>query len=78
VQEAVDAPRIHHQWLPDTLRHEKYALASDLIVHLKQLGHRSGPPEDYSTEAHAIMVDQVGKMYLGAADPRYEGKAVGY
>ena len=40
-QEAVDAPRFHHQWLPDVIRYERYGLASDVRALLEGRGHRS-------------------------------------
>ncbi len=38
-QEAVDAPRIHHQWLPDTVYAEPFALSADTLAVLKGMGH---------------------------------------
>ena len=38
IQEAVSAPRIHHQWLPDVLRYEDFALAADVVHNLEQRG----------------------------------------
>ena len=38
-QEAVDAPRIHHQWLPDTVYAEPFALSADTLAILKGMGH---------------------------------------
>jgi len=38
-QEAVDAPRIHHQWLPDTVYAEPFALSADTQAALKGMGH---------------------------------------
>ncbi|OZB02626.1 MAG: hypothetical protein B7X67_19595 [Rhizobiales bacterium 39-66-18] len=40
LQEAVDAPRIHHQWLPDVLFAEPYALSPDTIRLLVEKGHK--------------------------------------
>ncbi|MGK9165259.1 gamma-glutamyltransferase [Inquilinus limosus] len=39
-QEAVDAPRIHHQWLPDEIFAEPYALSPDTVKLLEQMGHK--------------------------------------
>jgi gamma-glutamyltranspeptidase/glutathione hydrolase len=39
VQEAVDAGRFHHQWLPDRIRYERYGLGSDTLALLKSYGH---------------------------------------
>ena len=38
-QEAVDAGRIHHQWLPDRLSVERYGVSADTIAKLKAMGH---------------------------------------
>ena len=40
LQEAVDAPRIHHQWLPDTLAAEPFALSADTAAALTRMGYR--------------------------------------
>ena len=40
VQEAVDAPRIHHQWLPDVIYAEPYALSADTVRVLEARGHK--------------------------------------
>ena len=38
-QEAVDAGRIHHQWLPDRISYEEYAFSPDTIALLQKMGH---------------------------------------
>ena len=43
LQEAVDAPRIHHQWLPDTLAAEPFALSADTTTALTRMGYRVVP-----------------------------------
>src|SRR6185503_12015588 len=39
VQEAVDAPRVHHQWLPDRIQHERLGLSPDTLALLRARGH---------------------------------------
>jgi gamma-glutamyltranspeptidase/glutathione hydrolase len=39
IQEAVDAPRLHHQWLPDQIATEPYALSPDTVRILRSMGH---------------------------------------
>jgi gamma-glutamyltranspeptidase/glutathione hydrolase len=39
-QEAVDAPRMHHQWLPDEVYAEPYSLSPDTVKLLEQMGHK--------------------------------------
>ena len=38
-QEAIDAPRFHHQWLPDRIDYEKYGLSPDTTAELERRGH---------------------------------------
>ncbi len=45
LQEAVDAPRIHHQWLPDTLAAEPFALSADTSAALTRMGYHIVPLE---------------------------------
>ena len=45
LQEAVDAPRIHHQWLPDTLAAEPFALSADTVSALTKMGYSVVPLE---------------------------------
>ncbi len=40
IQEAVNAPRIHHQWLPDQISAETRALSADTLVNLEAVGHK--------------------------------------
>ncbi|MFT2214472.1 gamma-glutamyltransferase [Rhizobium giardinii] len=39
IQEAIDAPRIHHQWLPDKVYMEPYSLSADTLKRLTEMGH---------------------------------------
>ena len=78
IQQAVDAPRVHHQWLPDEIKLEPFAAPMDVKNNLLILGHQLKESNGYSTEAHAILVDLNERVYLGAADSRFQGKAVGY
>jgi gamma-glutamyltranspeptidase/glutathione hydrolase len=49
LQEAVDAPRIHHQWLPDTLAAEPFALSADTASALMRMGYHLVPLEIWGT-----------------------------
>ena len=76
LQEAVDAPRFHHQWLPDRLDHEVRAFPADVAAALRARGHTLAPRAPIGNVA-AIGLDEDG-AWLGAADPRGEGVAAGY
>jgi len=76
IQEAVNAPKVHHEWKPDELRIEK-GISPDTVKILKEMGHNvvlRGP----MGAATSIMIDSVTGMRYGAADPRRDGLALGY
>ncbi|MCC6588304.1 MAG: gamma-glutamyltransferase [Bryobacterales bacterium] len=74
IQDAIDAPRIHHQWQPDKLMMER-GFSPDTIDLLKQRGHTIDSIANVAL-VEAILID---KGYLqGATDGRANGKAVGY
>lgn len=83
IQEAVNAPRFHNQWLPDVLYVERW-FSPDTIQALKKMGYhvqvglREGGDEGYWSDAECIAVDPKTGERLGAPDGRNNGKAVGY
>jgi gamma-glutamyltranspeptidase/glutathione hydrolase len=78
IQQAIDFPRIHHQWLPDELVFEPYGLSGDTQKVLVSLGHRLARPR-YLGDAEGIMIDGKTGWRLGATDPRRsDGLAIGY
>jgi gamma-glutamyltranspeptidase / glutathione hydrolase len=78
IADAIAAPRIHHQWLPDQIQHEKNAFSEESQSELKAIGHKLTVTEHIG-EAMGIVVDPKINQRLGAADPRSpDGKAIGY
>jgi gamma-glutamyltranspeptidase/glutathione hydrolase len=75
-QEAVDAPRFHHQWVPDRIDHEPRAFPRDVAEALVRRGHALREREPIGNVS-AIGLDGDGS-WLGAADPRREGSAAGF
>ena len=78
IQAAVDAPRFHHQWLPDRIVYERHGLSPDTIGLLKSRGHTLGQRSSQGV-AQAIVVDATENLLEGAADRRSAGStAAGY
>lgn len=79
IQEAVAAPRIHHQWLPDVLFYEAQALSEDTRHGLERRGWTLNNNGAWG-RADGIVVrrDAEGVLYRGGADPRGDDAAAGY
>jgi gamma-glutamyltranspeptidase/glutathione hydrolase len=78
IQEAIDAPRIHHQWLPDELVYEPFGLSTDTQRALVARGHKLVARPRYMGDAQGIMIEAKTGVRLGASDSRAEGAPVGY
>jgi gamma-glutamyltranspeptidase/glutathione hydrolase len=80
-QEAVDAPRFHHQWLPDRIQYERYGLSPDTIEGLQRRGHTLQMIPGASSSqgvAQVIIYNGADDMLEGATDHRAaDGAAVG-
>lgn len=84
IQEAVNAPRFHNQWMPDVLSVEPW-FSPDTLGLLRHMGynievglHYGGDVDFYWSDAECIAVDAKTGDRLGASDGRGPGKAVGY
>ncbi len=86
IQEAIDAPRFHQQWLPETTGYEPFAFSPDTQRLLVAMGHKlvAAPPQNHLA---AILVGApaldaapvAGNRFYGANDPRHNtGEALGY
>jgi gamma-glutamyltranspeptidase/glutathione hydrolase len=78
IAEAIDAPRVHHQWLPDTLYYEKYGLAKDVIENLEKRGYHVRQRRGTQGVAEGIIIDRKDGILFGSSDSREYGGAVGY
>ncbi|HEV2201227.1 MAG TPA: gamma-glutamyltransferase [Bryobacteraceae bacterium] len=77
IQDAVNAPRFHHQWMPDKLYLEK-EIAPEVAADLERRGHHiEYSPGVVLARVEAILTDEKGRKE-GAADRRFSGKAAGY
>jgi gamma-glutamyltranspeptidase/glutathione hydrolase len=80
VQDAIDAPRFHHQWLPDRILHEKYGLSPDTAARLEAMGYTLSDawPKDSPTNVEAILFEAKEGVLEGGSDRRSaDGAAVG-
>jgi gamma-glutamyltranspeptidase/glutathione hydrolase len=78
IRQAVDAPRIHHQWLPDEIVVEPMGLSADTRRALLARGHKFSDRQRFLGDAQAILVEPGSGVRLGASDARGGGAAVGY
>jgi len=74
VADAVDAPRLHHQWMPDVLRLER-GFSPDTVALLKARGHTI---EFQGAQGEAAAIAARDGWLEGSADSRTEGTAKGY
>lgn len=84
IQEAVNAPRFHNQWMPDILNLEQW-FSPDAVQTLEKMGyhveiglHNDEIVSPYWSDAECIALDAKTGARLGASDYRNGGKAVGY
>ena len=84
IQEAVNAPRFHQQWLPDLVYVEKW-FSPDTLNNLRKMGYKlqiglgENGSSPYWSDAECIAIDEKTGVRLGATDGRNNtGKAVGY
>jgi len=83
VMQAVEAPRYHHQWMPDVATFERYGLSPDTARVLEGMGHRiaqhSNFEGDYQGDGETIEIEPATGLRLGASDPRRgDARSVGY
>jgi len=77
IQEAVDAPRLHHQWLPDEVRYERWGVSPDTLVLLEQKGHTM-VARRVQGAVSAIYVNATDRVLEAAEDRRRTSAAVGF
>jgi gamma-glutamyltranspeptidase/glutathione hydrolase len=78
IQQAVNAPRFHNQWMPDNILIEPTGISPDTVGILERMGHKVVRSRNYLGDAECIEIDERTGERLGASDGRNEGKAVGF
>ena len=77
IQQAIDEPRIHNQWMPDEIYYEKFGLPIDVKNNLIKMGYKFGKERSLGL-AEGIMIDNNNHFIFGASDQRGPGAAEGY
>ncbi len=75
IEDAIDAPRLHHQWAPDKLYLER-GWSPDTAEILRRMGHPVETSPFGVANVHGILFEE--KWIQGSADGRSSGKAAGY
>jgi len=78
IAQAVEAPRMHHQWLPDMTRMERIGFSPDTRSLYERMGHRITL---VGSQGHAmgIFIDRANGLLYGGADSRaFDARAVGW
>ncbi len=78
IQQSVNAPRFHNQWLPDKIMLEKYGISPDTLGILEGMGHQLKTDRESWGDAECIAIDPKTGERLGASDGRNNGKAAGF
>lgn len=78
MKSAVEAPRIHHQWMPDEIVSEPLGISPETRKVLTRMGHKVRYRDDLIGAANCIFVDPGTGWYHAAADTRREAGAAGY
>jgi gamma-glutamyltranspeptidase/glutathione hydrolase len=78
LRDAIEFPRIHHQYLPDRVDAEPAALVFDVAEKLKAFGHSLNAQLRSQGDVHAVMIEEGSGWRLGWSDGRRGGRALGY
>ncbi len=78
LRDAIEYPRIHHQYLPDRIDAEPGAIAFETAQKLKEQGHVLSLRYRSQGDVHAVMIEAQSGWRLGWSDGRRGGKVMGY
>ena len=75
IEDAVESPRFHHQWLPDFIQVEEFGFTIETLDELRKRGHGIKFRSSIG-EANSIQV--LDGLFYGSADSRRNSYALGY
>ena len=78
IQQAIDWPRFHHQWMPDEIRWEPFGISPDTMQKLISMGHKFSERSGNMGDCEGVMIEDRTGVRLGGNDSRANGKSVGY
>jgi gamma-glutamyltranspeptidase/glutathione hydrolase len=79
VRQTVEAPRFHHQWMPDVVTYEPFGLSPDAVAALTAMGHKLEKTSRYQGDVAAIQIEARTGKRLGDSDPRSpDAAAIGH
>ncbi|HVR38827.1 MAG TPA: gamma-glutamyltransferase [Thermoanaerobaculia bacterium] len=78
LQAAIDAPRIHHQWMPDEIYSETLGVNPDTRAALEAMGYKFRVKLEDVGDAQGVMIDPATNMRIGASDARLAGAPAGW
>jgi gamma-glutamyltranspeptidase/glutathione hydrolase len=78
VDQAIEAMKIHHQWLPDVIKYERYLLSPDTRKALEAMNHTLIPVNSLGS-LMGIQINASNNLMIGASDSSSpDGAAIGY
>ena len=77
IQEAIDAPRFHHQWLPDRINYERYGFSPDTMRLLESRGHTLREVIDQGASEAILFNVEENLLEAGLDGRRPDGGAIG-
>ena len=78
LQQAIDMPRIHHQWRDDQIVMEPGGLTSDTVAALKAKGHKFAERQMNIGHVQGVMIEATTSKRIGGSDARVDGLAMGF
>jgi gamma-glutamyltranspeptidase/glutathione hydrolase len=76
IQAAIDAPKLHHQWMPDRIRAEPFGINPDTKRLMEAMGHAFADKPFFFGDVQAVRFDQKRQQWSGGSDSRHGGAVV--